>query len=184
MMQVPQSDPLRRWFAGLVEDCFQQEVGLADVRVLDYLTELLTTFIDMRRIQVADEVDGRAIEDLAGMLCAAELGSGASDLERRRAYHRHIGDYTLFWTGVYPENLRRRHRHESRDRLLDYSAQGKRSYGIASELSDASTTPEARVLHVLSENFDYCIYGLGLVRRSWERGGGTGNAGPIWPPKG
>ena len=174
MMQVPESHPLRRWFAALVEDCFQQELALADVRVLDYLTELLTAFIDVRRIHVPNEEDGREIEDLAGMLCAAELGPGAADAERRRRYHRHIGDYTLFWAGIYPEDLRRRRRHGDRDRLLDYRAQGKRSYGIASELSDASSIPQADVLHALSEHFEYCIYGLGLVRKRWERGAPNG----------
>lgn len=170
MMQVSESHPLRRWFAALVEDCFQQELGLADVRVLDYLAELLTAFIDMRRIQVPNEEDGREIEDLAGMLCAAELGPGANDLERRRRYHRHIGDYTLFWAGIYPENLRRQQRHGGRDRLLDYCTQGKRSYGIASELSDDATIPQAEVLYTLSEQFEYCLYGLGLVRERWEHG--------------
>ena len=29
----------------------------------------------------------------------------AADADRRRECHRHVGDYTLFWTGVYPEAL-------------------------------------------------------------------------------
>ena len=50
----------------------------------------------------------------------------------RREYHRHIGDFTLFWTGVYPEMLRRLQSLLSKDRFVDYCEQGKRSYYIAS----------------------------------------------------
>ena len=36
------------------------------------------------------------------MVAAAEA---AGDAARRRECHRHVGDFTLFWTGVYPEAI-------------------------------------------------------------------------------
>jgi acid stress-induced BolA-like protein IbaG/YrbA len=169
MMPIPNSHPLRRWLAGLVENTFHAEVGLCEPAVLDYIAELLTEFIHVERINVAGDGSHRSVEDLAELLCQAQAKVGMSE-DRRRELYRHIGDYTLFWTGVYPENLRRMHRRHTQDDLLDFFEQGKRSYAIASELSDDAMTPPALVLRSLSDQFEYCVYGLGLVRRNWEQG--------------
>lgn len=170
---------LRRWFAGLVESSFQEQVGVCDPSLLDYLTDLLTEFIHVERINALHDAGGRRVEEVAGLLAVAEEGPTASSPEERRRVHRHIGDFTLFWTGVYPENLRRLHRRQSRDDLLSFFEQGKRSYLIASDLSTENTEPPAQLLFTLSEQFEYCVYGLGLVRKGWEVGEAAGLSG-IW----
>ncbi len=182
MRAIPESHPLRRWFAGLVEASFQREIGLCDPTVLAYLVELLTDFIHTERINTMADGSGRRVEDMVEILVEAEAGPETGSDERRRMYHRHIGDYTLFWTGVYPEILQRMKRRPSCDNLLSYSQQGKRSYGIASELSDDGMQPPASVLRTLSEQFEYCVYGLGLVRKSWEQADpeGLGGATLLW----
>ncbi|MCG8405999.1 MAG: hypothetical protein MI923_12455 [Phycisphaerales bacterium] len=171
MCSLPQDHPLRRWFAALIETSFQEEIGISEPSVLEYLTELLTGFIHMERINLLCDGSGRKIEDVAEMLSEAELGGTAVPEQRRLRYHLHIGDFTLFWTGVYPENLRQLHRRRSPDDLLDYFDQGKRSYAIASNLSTDDSRPPASVLQQLSDQFEYCVYGLGLVRRQWEQSG-------------
>lgn len=176
MMEIPKTHPIRRWFAGLVEEAFQQELGLCDARILEYLTDLLTAFLHMEQINTAPDGSGRRIEEVAQMLSEVELvGATVSNDDRRRVFHRHIGDFTLFWTGVYPEQLRRMHHHGTADELLNYFAQGKRSYAIASDLSNDLTVPAAAVLREMSEHFEYCVYGLGLVRRHWEDSGKAGS---------
>jgi len=182
MMPVPDSHPLRRWFAGLVEDSFEREIGLCAPPVLDYLIELLTEFIHVERINMLGDGSGRRVEDVAELLCRAEVGPGATSQEHRRQYHRHIGDYTLFWVGVYPEVLRQTRRRKCRDDLLSYSQQGKRSYAIASELSNDRMQPPAEVLQTLSDEFESCVYGLGLVRKNWEKTdpGGTDVTTLLW----
>lgn len=169
MKNVPHDHPLHRWFAGLVESSFQERIGLASSGVLDYLTDLLTEFIHVERINLVVDGGGRRIEDVAEMLCATEFSDHAPPDARRRQYHRHIGDFTLFWTGVYPENLRRLRRRQAKDALIDFFDQGKRSYAIASRLSAEGAEPPAEVLAELSDNFEYCVYGLGLVRQQWEK---------------
>ncbi|MBX3395977.1 MAG: hypothetical protein KF841_11485 [Phycisphaerae bacterium] len=168
MSLIPKDHALHRWFAGLVESSFQAEIGIAEPTLLEYVTDLLTDFIHVERINLV--ADGRPVEEIAAMLCAAEVNAATSHNERRRTYHRHIGDYTLFWTGVYPENLRRLQRRHPGDDLINFFDQGKRSYAIASELSTDSSNPAAGVLRQLSEQFEYCVYGLGLVRKQWESG--------------
>ena len=58
-----------------------------------------------------------------------------------------------------------------RDHLIDYQAEGKRSYWIASTI-ETDTEKEKKapsaVLERLSRNFELCAYGLSEVRRQWE----------------
>ncbi len=57
----------------------------------------------------------------------------------------------------------------SRDSLIDYCSQGKRSYMIAAEIPADPKAPPAPVLERLSSQFELCIYGLGEVRREFQR---------------
>lgn len=168
MSPISKGHPLRRWLSGLVESSFNVEIGICDPSLADYLVDLLTEFIHMERITML--ADGRRIEDLTAMLGEAEWKAEAgASREHRLTLYRHIGDYALFWTGLYPEQLRRLRRRQSRDALLSFFAQGKRSYAIASDLSTDRTAPPASVLRRLSDQFEHCAYGLGLVRKSWEQ---------------
>jgi hypothetical protein len=108
------------------------------------------------------------IQDVSRMEAEAALRQTASETERRRLINRYIGDYTLFWTGVYPEQLRAR-RQGGVDRLQEYLLQGNRSYVIASELATPDSDPPAALLANLSAQFECCVHGLHLVRESWER---------------
>jgi len=98
----------------------------------------------------------------------------------RREYYRHIGDFTLFWTGVYPEALRRLQNSLSKDHFIDYCEQGKRSYYIASTFEEDPYRDEAPVLRRLSEEYELCAYGLNQVRQEWER---YRNSGLPRPPQ-
>jgi hypothetical protein len=55
------------------------------------------------------------------------------------------------------------------DRLHEYLVRGRRSYGIASELTDGSADPPADVLRMLSEEFESCVHGLRRVRDGWSQ---------------
>jgi hypothetical protein len=182
MAPIPQAHPLRRWFAGLVEDSFQKQIGMCDPSLLDYIVDLLTEFIHIERINMLGDGSSRRIEKVAEMVSEVEIGPSATSEDRRRSVHRHIGDFTLFWTGVYPENLKRLQRKEAADFLLSYLDQGKRSYAIASRLSSDDSRPPASVLSTLSHEFEYCVYGLGLVRKEWERSdsGGVSRIDRLW----
>jgi hypothetical protein len=91
----------------------------------------------------------------------------ADDDARRRECHRHVGDYTLFWTGVYPESLAKLQGGDSPDALISYQRQGKRSYYLASTLSTGND--QGSVFRRLSDQFELCAFGLSRVRREWEK---------------
>jgi len=174
MMPVPQNHPLRAWFAGLVESVFNVEIGMADPVLVGYLADLLTEFLHTERINLLQDGSGRNIEDVAEMVTAAEMALQSGRVNQRLTVHRHIGDFTLFWTGLYPEQLRNLRRRNDRDALLSYFEQGKRSYAIASDLSQENDNPPAALLRTLSSEFEHCVYGLGLVRKAWQSPDGAG----------
>ena len=103
------------------------------------------------------------------MLATLQHEGTSSGALREREVHRHIGDFALFWTGLFPEGLGRRRVSVNPDRLIDYVERGKRSYAIVSGLCDEDSDPPQSIFRRLSRDFEICAHGLGLVRRGWER---------------
>jgi hypothetical protein len=167
-MWSPKPDhPLRRLFGGLTEQTFMTTLGVADPALTDYLSELLSRFICMDAIYRLRDLTGQRLEEVCAMVIEAE--AMPPEGRTRREVHRHIGDFTLFWTGVYPETLKKLRSAMTRDSFIDYCEQGKRSYYIASTFDDEPYREEASVLRRLSEGFEMVAYGLNQVRREWER---------------
>lgn len=162
---VNNPESLRQMFAALTEHTFQCDLGIADPPLTDYLTNLLLRFIRYETLYKLRSVIGHRLEDVAEMLTEAEQRQGTP----RREIYRHIGDFTLFWTGVYPEALGHLQGAGACDSLLDYREQGKRSYLIASRFEEEPYREEAPVLRRLSAEFDLCSVGLRQVRKEWEK---------------
>jgi len=158
-------DPLKRLFAGLTEHTFQVDLGLADPPLIDYLSDLLVRFTRIDIIFGIRNAVGRRLEEVADMLLEAEHRPDRP----KREVHRHIGDFTMFWVGVYPEALGRLRSIDRKDSLLDYCEQGKRSYYIASTFQDQDWQEQAPVLRRLSDQFELCTLGLSRVRREWQK---------------
>jgi hypothetical protein len=159
---VPESHPLHRLFRGITEYTFTTELGIGDPGLVGYVANLLARFVPSPMIWRLRDGQGRRLTEVTAMVAEAEA---AADDERRGECHRHVGDYTLFWTGVYPEALTKLQARGSPDHLIDYQRQGKRSYYLASMLDEA----QAPVLRRLSDEFELCAFGLSRVRREWER---------------
>ena len=102
------------------------------------------------------------------MLVEGDVVLHATSFDREREVHKHIGDFALFWTGVYPEMLRHFRAAHRADHLVDYVAQGRRSYQIASTFDHGPYAGEAPVLRRLSEQFETCMLGLNLVRKELD----------------
>jgi len=160
----PRVSTIRRFFTGLTEYAFHSRLGVADPPLVDYIAELLVRFVRCDELYRLRSVRGQRLTQVADMLAEAQHREGPA----RRQVHRHIGDFTLFWTGVYPEVIEVLRR-GSKDALLDYQQQGKRAYWIASTIPVEQESAPAEVLKRLSEQFELCVYGLGEVRRQWEQ---------------
>jgi hypothetical protein len=167
---IPESHPLHRLFRGLTEHAFMDELGIGDPRLVGYVAGLLARFVPVEQVYWLRDAQGRRLAEVSAMIAEAER---AEDARRRRECHRHVGDFTLFWTGVYPEALDRLQASGSADGLVDYQLQGKRSYYLASTYEGE----DAPVLRRLSNQFELCALGLSRVRKEWE-------ALPPMPPGG
>ena len=171
--QSPNRSALERFFSGINEYIFHSKLGVADVQLIDYVSDMLLRFVRLDAVHKVRSPSGRPATEVFQMLCEAEKRIGLA----KRDVHRHIGDVTLFWSGMYPERLRRIRPHESSDGFLDYCQQGKRAYAIAAEIEGDEHRPSSDLLHQLSDQFEMCAYGLREVRREWENGKGDG--GPL-----
>jgi hypothetical protein len=157
---------LLRYFAGITEQTFEGRLGVADPTLIDYVSGLLSRFIRTETVYRMRAPSGGKLTGVADMLAEANARLG----EARREAHRFIGDFTLFWSGVYPEALHALQNENRKDHLLDYRTEGKRAYHVASQIpgGDEEAAPNI-VLERLSEQFELCVYGLGEIRREWER---------------
>ena len=176
-MHSHNSNAAARFFAGLAEYTFHTRLGVADPTLVDYVSNLLTRFVRNDAMYRLRDKQGRPLVQVTEMLIEAQQRQGLA----KRKIHRHIGDFTLFWTGLYPESLERRQHPQSPDHLIDYSEQGKRAYWIAStiETDAAEGQASSEVLEQLSSRFEMCAYGLREIRREWERAEDDDAPGPM-----
>jgi hypothetical protein len=166
------SSAVVRFFAGVAEQTFHGRLGVVDPTIVDYVTDLLIRFVRTDSIYSMRTVRGSRIRGVTAMMAEARERIG----EAKREAHRHIGDFTLFWTGVYPEALDRLQETAREDRLIDYRAAGKQAYYVASTIPSANPSVDPELMERLSAEFELCAYGLGEVRREWERRDDEGSA--------
>ncbi|MEM1224396.1 MAG: hypothetical protein AAGJ40_01800 [Planctomycetota bacterium] len=159
----PSRSALDRFLSGISEYIFQSRLGVADVELVQYVSDLMLRFLRVDAIHRVRRPDGKPITEVFQMLVEAERRIGLA----RREVHRHIGDVTLFWSGMYPEGVRQASG-SSPDQLLDYFHQGKRAYKIASTIQADADRPPCELLDRLSDQFELCAYGMREIRREWE----------------
>ncbi len=158
---------LERFFTGLSEFTFHSQLGVADTELVAYISRLLVRFTKTDTMHRIRQLDGRPATEVVTMMTEAQHRIGLA----KREVHRHIGDFTLFWTGLYPESLRGLQSKDRNDHFVSYCHQGKKAYEIASEIADEEDSDApSDLLHRLSEQFEMCAYGLREVRRHWESG--------------
>ena len=187
-MKEANGNTVRRYFTGLAEHTFQTQLGVVDPVLTDYISDMLTRFIRSDAMFHIRNVAGKRVSEVAEMMVEAQARVG----DAKREVHRHIGDFTLFWTGVYPEAIGRLKDDSRCDGLIDYQTEGKRSYfivgsmgpkdGTSSDVSNdeaESNSVEQSVFIRLSEQFELCAYGLREVRRLWELGDGEDQPRPF-----
>jgi len=159
-------------FASLTEHNFGRHLGWPDADVIRYITDILAEFVHVDRLYRIRTAQGRRVEEVAELLAEGDLLHRADSVDREREVHKHLGDYTLFMAGLFPEFLHRLKVSKavfSPDALLDFVQVGKRSYRIVSEFSYGGYEPLAPLFRKLSENFELCVYGLGYVRADLDR---------------
>ena len=160
-----ETSTIERFFRGISEFIFHTKLGVADVQLVDYVSDLLLRFIRVDSVYALRHSDGTRTKHLVHMIAEAERRIGIA----KREVYRHVGDFTLFWSGMYPESLgTEKDRGDLMNRFSDFSRQGKRAYAIAAEIEGGEDRPSSELIHRMSEHFEMCAYGLREVRRHWE----------------
>lgn len=156
-----------RFFRGINEFIFHTKLGVVDVQLVDYVSDLMMRFVRVDSLYSLRRNDGKRTKHLLEMIGEAERRIGLA----KREVYRHVGDFALFWSGMYPESLGRDEATPKLDgRFIDYCHQGKRAYAIASGIEGGEGRPSCDLIHRMSEQFEMCAYGLREVRRYWEEG--------------
>ncbi|MFN8219328.1 MAG: hypothetical protein U0S12_04250 [Fimbriimonadales bacterium] len=162
---IDREHPIRDFFCEAVHVAISDKLGLKDVDdVENYLAELLVAFTHDDRVFAIRDGSGRTVRSVAEMIAEGDIRLRADSFRREREVHKHIGDFILFWSGVYPEFLERFRRADGLDSLIDYQEQGRESYFIVSTFDHGEFAPEAPTFRKLSSEFEAFRIGLNIVR--------------------
>lgn len=151
---------LRRFFERAVRASFQ-DLALDDHPAAEYVADVLTRFARTESLLPRGLAAAR-LETVADLLLEVQAvwseGPGFQP-ERELAVRRHIGDYTLFMTGVFPERVQR----IASTRF--YIDQGKRAYRFVWEHQRASARPDPPPFRRLAERFESFVGAIDYARR-------------------
>jgi hypothetical protein len=169
-IMIPESHPLQKLFQDLVGRHYAEEIGIRDPQVVAYVSHLLAEFCDADQLFRIRDAANRRLADLGEMLLESDPIYGpAPCFDRERQVRKHIGDYTLFFAGMFPESINhlrlRRHRLEN---FVDWMKTGKESYYIVSKFEHFEYAKVAPVFANLSKNFEGCVYGLNMVKNELQ----------------
>jgi hypothetical protein len=81
-----------------------QQAGIGDRKLCDYVGSLLETFSRANQLQSPSTIENRAHEYISDMLIALTRAT----LEQTFLLRAHVGNYSLFISGIFHENTQRR----------------------------------------------------------------------------
>jgi hypothetical protein len=163
-LQISPNHPLRRLFAELVAKELR-----GDQDVAAYVGNLLIDFVHADHLYRIRNCRGKRLEEVGEMLLESNPLLDAPSFEREREVRKHIGDYTLFLTGMFPEYVAALPRRGLRlDSFIDYVKAGKESYRIVGAFDGVQHRHAAALFRRLAEQFEYWVYGLNRVKSDLE----------------
>src|SRR5215510_1321010 len=133
---ISESHPLQELFQGLVGRHYAEEIGIRDPQIVAYVSHLLAEFCEADQLfKIRSSAADLPLSDLGEMLFESDPVYGpAPSFDRERQVRKHIGDYALFFTGMFPEGLNHcRLRNARVEGLIDWMKAGKESYYIVSK---------------------------------------------------
>jgi hypothetical protein len=168
---IPEEHALRQLFHQTVSDCYSEHLGLHDAEVTTYIADLLTEFCVVENLYRIRDADGNPVKEVGQMLAASDPIHGtAPSFDAERKVRKHIGDYALFSTGMYPEAVQRS-KFANDSTFLEMVRTGKESYYIVSQFNLFEYRSEAPLFGRLAEEFESYMYGLTKVRGELDRMG-------------
>jgi hypothetical protein len=164
-------DPVRLHGLAGFFDCLVRR-ALGDLRVpgeglAPYLALLLARFPRTDQLYALRDAAGRRIDSVVGLRLEAERAWAfdAPDFDpfRERRVRQHIGDYTLFMTGVFREHI------ERQSATGFYVREGRRAYQAVADFERSALRPEARLFGRLADEFERYAGALSYMKRVYLR---------------
>jgi len=167
---IPETHPLQQLFVELVGRHYAEEIGIRDPQVVGYVAHLLSEFCDAEQLFAIRNVAGKPLSDVGEMLLESDPVYGpAPSFDRERQVRKHIGDYTLFLAGMFPESINHyRLRKQRLESYVDWMKAGKESYYIVSKFEYFEYAKVAPLFAQLSSKFEECVYGLNQVKNDLQ----------------
>jgi len=107
--------------------------GLDDRPLADYLAALLLEFGQQDRYARARAVDDQTYHYLVEIVNDLARLEGSGGAERRFQLQAHLGNYSLWLAGLFPDFIAVRRRRRGGPDLPYYDALGRRGFGMAAE---------------------------------------------------
>ncbi len=167
---IPESHPLEKFFIDIVGRRYAEEIGLRDPQIVNYVAHLLTEFCEAEQLFKVRNAAGQPLTDVGEMLLESDPVFGpAPSFDHERQVRKHIGDYTLFFAGMFPESINHfRLRKQRVENFIDWIRAGKESYYIVSKFEHFEYTKVAPLFASLSSHFEQCVYGLNRVKNDLQ----------------
>jgi hypothetical protein len=167
---IPETHPLQQLFIELVGRHYAEEIGIRDPQVVNYVAHLLAEFCDTEQLMAIRNGAGKPLSDVGEMLLESDPVYGpAPSFDRERQVRKHIGDYTLFFAGMFPESINHyRLRRQRLEGFVDWVKAGKESYYIVSKFEYFEYAKVAPLFAQLSSKFEQCVYGLNMVKNELQ----------------
>jgi hypothetical protein len=156
-------------FERLSEWALCTRVGLDEPPLAGYMGDLLTRFTHADQLYRIRDATGRRLDDVGEMLLESDPRTRASSFEREREVRRHIGDYTMFFLGLFPEYVSRHATTRVPDLFVEWARVGRDSYRIVAAFTIGPHAEAAPLFAKLSECYDYCVLGLNFVKQELAR---------------
>ena len=123
---------------------------LPDRAVADYVAEILSAFTSAERARCVLPGQTNPLDYFFEMLAALQTADDRTSFQLRL----HMGNYSLFLSGVFPERIRARAEQRGFPDLRYYEAVGRSQFRLASDHRLARRYGLANVLDTLAERFD------------------------------
>ena len=161
---------LLEFFTPLVSEKFAGMLGMDDPEVSGYVAQMLSDFCDAEELFKLKDAAGRTLTDVGEMLLESDPVYGpAPSFDRERQVRKHIGDFTLFFAGMFPESINHyRLRRQRLENFVDFIRAGKESYYIVSRFDLFEYTKVAPLFKKLSDRFEDCVFGLNVVKQELD----------------
>lgn len=157
---------LSRFFERLVRPALG-DLRLPAEGIAPYLAALLARFARTDQLYAIRDAAGCRVDSVVGLRLEAERAWAFADPDfdpfRERQVRQHIGDYTLFMTGLFREHV------ERRASTGFYVCEGRKAYQAVADFERSALHPEARLFGALAQGFERYASALTYMKRVYLR---------------